>query len=65
MDHKAQVIADVQHAIDGMNNIVMSLQRDAPLSSDIIAVNYSGSTVNEFLGLGQTVVEVCSLTRAA
>ncbi|KAI1784670.1 hypothetical protein LXA43DRAFT_1101113 [Ganoderma leucocontextum] len=56
-DHKLLVVANVQHAIDGMNNIVTSLQRDAPLSSDILAINYSGSTVEEFVGFSQTVVE--------
>ncbi len=61
MDHKTQVIADVQRAIDGMNNIVMSLQCDAPLSSDIIAITYPRSTVAQFLGFSETVVEVCSL----
>lgn len=60
MDHKQQVVADVQHAIDGMNSIVTSLQRDAPLSSDIMAINYPVSTVYAFQGFSQTVIEVLS-----
>ncbi|PIL29444.1 hypothetical protein GSI_08386 [Ganoderma sinense ZZ0214-1] len=57
MDRKLLVVTDVQHAIEGMNSIVTALQRDGPLSSDIIAINYASSTVDEFLDFSQTVVE--------
>ena len=37
-----------------------TLQRDAPLSSDIMAINYPVSTVYAFQGFSQTVIEVLS-----
>ncbi|TBU63590.1 hypothetical protein BD310DRAFT_964861 [Dichomitus squalens] len=40
-----------------VNNIVASLERDAPLSSDIIQINYPQATVDEFLRHSQTVVD--------
>ena len=52
------IVQDVQQSIAAVNNIVASLERDAPLSSDIIQMSYPQETVDEFLGYSQAVVDV-------
>ena len=59
------IVQDVQQSIAAVNNIVASLERDTPLSSDIIQMSYPQETVDEFLGYSQAVVDVSvfSMTR--
>ncbi|KAI1787283.1 hypothetical protein LXA43DRAFT_1098408 [Ganoderma leucocontextum] len=56
-DYKPLIVADVQRAVTAVNNIIASLGRDAPLASDIIHMNYSQATVDEFLRNSQAVVD--------
>ncbi|KAI1784672.1 hypothetical protein LXA43DRAFT_195049 [Ganoderma leucocontextum] len=56
-DRQHLIVADVQRAIDGINSIIICLQRDAPLSSNDLAIDYPQSTVDEYLRLSQTVEE--------
>ena len=64
-DYRQMIVQDVQQSIAAVNNIVASLERDAPLSSDIIQMSYSQETVDNFLGYSQAVVDVSvfSMTR--
>ncbi|TBU23613.1 hypothetical protein BD311DRAFT_799899 [Dichomitus squalens] len=57
VDYRHMIVEDVQRSIMAVNNIVASLERDAPLSSDIIQINYPQATVDEFLRHSQTVVD--------
>ncbi|PIL29022.1 hypothetical protein GSI_09070 [Ganoderma sinense ZZ0214-1] len=56
-DYKPLIVADVQRSIGALNDIVTTLQRDAPLTSDIMEVNYPQSAVNSFVGSSQAVVD--------
>ncbi|EJF56484.1 hypothetical protein BD309DRAFT_963610 [Dichomitus squalens] len=55
-DYKPLIVDDVQHAITAVNDIVIALQRDAPLTSDLVEVNYSKPTVDSFHQSSQAVV---------
>ena len=57
-DYRALIVADVQQSVTAVNNIIASLERDAPLTSDIIQMNYPQATVDEFLRNSQVVVDV-------
>ncbi|KAI0742069.1 hypothetical protein C8Q80DRAFT_1221845 [Daedaleopsis nitida] len=54
--HKPLIVDHVRRSIEAINGIVVSLQKDGPLSSDIIDISYSQSTVDEFLKCSETVV---------
>ena len=63
-DYRLMIVQDVQQSIAAVNNIVASLERDAPLSSDIIQMSYPQETVDEFLGYSQAVVDVSAFSMA-
>lgn len=56
-DYRPLIVADVQQSVTSVNNIIASLERDAPLKSDIIQMNYPQTTVDEFLRNSQAVVD--------
>ena len=57
-DYRALIVADVQRSVTAVNNIIASLERDAPLTSDMVQMNYPRATVDEFLRSSQAVVDV-------
>ena len=57
-DYKPLIVDDVQRSIGAMNDIVTTLQRDAPLTSDIMEINYPQNAVDSFVRSSQTVVDV-------
>ena len=60
--YKPLIVGDVQRSIGAVNEIVVSLQRDKPLSSDIVDVNYPQSTVDQFLKSSKAVVDVSTIS---
>ena len=57
--YKPAIVSNVQVAICGMNDIVvLLLQRDRALTSDILEQNYSETMVQQFLEYSQAVVDV-------
>ena len=58
MHYRPVIVGDVQCSIRAINEIVVALHRDKPLSSDILDVNYPQSTVDQFLKSSKTVVDV-------
>ena len=57
-DYKPLIVVDVQRSIGAMNDIVTTLQHDAPLTSDLMEINYPQNTVESFMRSSQTVVDV-------
>ncbi|KAI0772968.1 hypothetical protein BD413DRAFT_492417 [Trametes elegans] len=55
-DHRSSIIRDVDRSIHAINDIILLLQRDQPLSTDLMDMNYSEGTVNKFLEHSKTVV---------
>ncbi len=60
-DYRSLIVADVQRSVTAVNNIIASLERDAPLTSDIIQMNYPPTTVDDFLRNSQAVEDVSPL----
>ncbi len=60
-DYKPLIASDVQRSIGAMNDIVTTLQRDAPLTSDLIEISYPQTAVDSFLKSSQAVVDVSLL----
>ncbi|KAI1787280.1 hypothetical protein LXA43DRAFT_1098405 [Ganoderma leucocontextum] len=56
-DYKPLIVADVQRSIGAMNEIVTTLQLDAPLTSDLVEINYPRTAVDSFLRSSQAVVD--------
>ena len=63
-DQKTSVVSAVEHSLQSVNAIVVLLQREGPLSSDILDLNYSGDVVQDFPHHSDRVVEVRSTTVA-
>ena len=57
-DYKPLIVADVQRSIGSMNDIITTLQRDAPLTSDLMEINYPQTAVESFQRSSQAVVDV-------
>lgn len=57
-DYKPLIVEQVRRSIEAINGIVVTLQKDGPLSSHIHIDNYSPSTVDEFLKYGKTIISV-------
>ena len=57
-DYKPLIVADVERSIGAMNDIVTTLQRDAPLTSDLMEINYPQNAVDSFMTSSQAVVDV-------
>ena len=60
-DYKPLIVADVQRSIGSMNDIITTLQRDAPLTSDVMEINYPQTAVDSFHRSSQAVVDVSFL----
>ncbi|PIL29019.1 hypothetical protein GSI_09067 [Ganoderma sinense ZZ0214-1] len=56
-DYRALIVADVRLSVTSVNDIITSLQRETPLSSDIIQMNYPQSTIDEFIRSSLAVVD--------
>ncbi|KAM5545921.1 hypothetical protein V8D89_000047 [Ganoderma adspersum] len=56
-DYKPLIVADVERSIGAMNDIVTTLQRDAPLTSDLMEINYPQNAVDSFMTSSQAVVD--------
>ena len=60
--YEPSVISNVQSAIDSMNSIVVLLQSDKPIPSDIMEISYPQGTVDEFLMSSKVVVDVSRIS---
>ena len=64
MDYKPSIVSNVRSAIDSMNNIVVLLQTEEPISSDIMEISYPQGTVDEFLKSSKVVIDVSNICYA-
>ena len=60
--YEPSVISNVQSAIDSMNSIVVLLQSDKPIPSDVMEISYPQGTVDEFLMSSKVVVDVSGIS---
>ena len=60
--YEPSVISNVQSAIDSMNSIVVLLQSDKPIPSDVMEISYPQGTVDEFLMSSKVVVDVSRIS---
>ena len=56
--YKPSIVSNVRSAIDSMNTIVVLLQSDKPIPSDVMEISYPQGTVDEFLKSSKAVVDV-------
>ena len=56
--YKPSIVSNVRSAIDSMNVIVVLLQSDKPIPSDVMEISYPQGTVDEFLKSSKAVVDV-------
>lgn len=63
-NHKPLIVAHVHRSVEAINGIVVCLQSDVPLSSDILEISYSRSTVDEFLKYSKAVINVGAIVQS-
>ena len=57
-DYKPLIVNDVHRSITAVNDVVTALHRDAPLTSDLMEINYSKTTIDSFHNSSKAVVDV-------
>ncbi|RPD58004.1 hypothetical protein L226DRAFT_547039 [Lentinus tigrinus ALCF2SS1-7] len=56
-DYRPSIVTDVQHSVEAINAVFLVLQRDHPLSSDILDINYSQDIVEQFFASSESIVQ--------
>ncbi|KAI0742068.1 hypothetical protein C8Q80DRAFT_174230 [Daedaleopsis nitida] len=56
-DYKSSIVSDVRRCVAGVNDIVTLLLSDVPSTSDILDINYTQNTIDDFHTSRQAVVD--------